>query len=93
MNQNKREYVNRMRALAAAFIRAADVFANAQAERTYASYEFSQDDFAGSDITDEQFELFVNTLGGLLGNLSVEQKQAIYAVKGAGIIPPPPINL
>ena len=46
---------------------------------------FTEDDFAGSDITVEQFATFVETLGVLLGGLTVEQKQAIYAVKGSSL--------
>lgn len=92
MNQNKREFINRMRRLAAAFIVSADAFANAQTESNYAGYTFTEDDFAGSDITVEQFATFVETLGVLLGGLTVEQKQAIYAVKGSSlnIVAPPP---
>jgi hypothetical protein len=92
VNPNKREYINRMRRLAAAFIVSADAFANAQTESVYAGYAFTEDDFAGSDITVEQFHTFVDTLAGLLGGLTVEQKQAIYAVKGSSmnIVAPPP---
>lgn len=91
MNQNKIDYINKMRRLAAAFILSADAFANAQTERAYAGYEFLAEDFAGSGITVEQFDTFVATLAGLLGGLTVEQKQAIYAVKGSSqnIVPPP----
>jgi len=90
MNQNKRDYINKMRRLAAAFIVAGDAFGNAQSERFYAAYEFTADDFAGSDITVEQFDTFVTTMQGLLGSLTPEQKQAIYAVKGSSqnIAPP-----
>jgi len=94
MNQNKRDYINKMRRLAAQFILAADAFANSQTERNYAGYVLAAEDFEGTDITVEQFETFVTTLAGLLGGLTVEQKQAIYAVKGSSqTIAPPPVSI
>lgn len=94
MNQNKRDFINRIRRLAAAFILSGDAFGNAMSEMNYAGYTFTADDFAGTDITAEQFNTFIETLGGLLGALTPEQKQAIYAVKGSSsTIAPPPIAL
>lgn len=95
MNQKKLDYINRMRRLASAFIAASDTFNAMMSEQTYAGYTFAAEDFAGAngDVTPEQFNLFISTMQSLLAPLTVEQKQAIYAVKASSQnITPPPVT-
>lgn len=90
MNQNKIDFINKMRRLAALFITGSDGFGNLMNEQFYTNYVFEDTDFTGSDITAAQFNTFITTMQGLLSSLTAEEKQAIYAVKGnsQNIAPP-----
>jgi hypothetical protein len=98
-NQNRQDFINRTRALAAAFVKASDTFSALAAELNYTDLALtaeegglSADDFLTQniDLTPEKLLGFYAVLGELLAPLTVEQKKVIYAVKGNSmtILPP-----
>ena len=101
--QNRQDFINRTRRLAAAFVSASDTFSALAAELNYTDLALpaeegglSAEDFDryNNDLTPEKLLGFYAVLGALLAPLTVEQKKVIYAVKGSSSsIPPPPSTL
>jgi hypothetical protein len=95
----RQDFINRTRALAAAFVKASDTFSALAAELTYTDLALaaeagglSVEDFTQMhpDLTPEKLLAFYSVLQALLAPLTVEQKKVIYAVKGSSmtILPP-----
>lgn len=101
---NRQDFINRARRLAADFIKASNDFNALAAEVVYTHLledpsvgGLTVDDFVGQndDITPGQLVTFFSTMQALLAPLTVEEREAIYAVKSSGsnniplVIPPP----